>query len=72
MVYTLIDHRNDVIKCSKFKWNHKPQADGFTAKVARIKSRIIFTAKSARIKCRKYWSLFHRSEYRSVQVTMTK
>ena len=21
MVYTLIDHRNDVIKCSKFKWN---------------------------------------------------
>ena len=52
MVYTLIDHRNDVIKCSKFKWNHKPQADGFTAKLARIKSRIIFTAKSARIKCR--------------------
>ena len=24
--YTLIDHRNDVIKCSKLKWNHKPQA----------------------------------------------
>ena len=23
MVYTLIDHRNDVIKCSKLKWNHE-------------------------------------------------
>ena len=32
MVYTLIDHRNDVIKCSKLKWNHEPQASGFTAK----------------------------------------
>ena len=21
MVYTVIDHRNDVIKCSKLKWN---------------------------------------------------
>ena len=28
MFYTLIDHRNDVIKCS----NLKPQASGFTAK----------------------------------------
>ena len=26
MVYTLTDHRNDVIKCSKFKWNNEPQA----------------------------------------------
>ena len=26
MVYTLIDHRNDVIECSKLKWNHEPQA----------------------------------------------
>ena len=33
MVYTLIDHRNDVIKCSKLKWNHEPQAIGFTAKL---------------------------------------
>ena len=32
MVYTLIDHTNDVIKCSKLKWNHEPQASGFTAK----------------------------------------
>ena len=32
MVYTLIDHRNNVIKCSKVKWNHQPQASGFTAK----------------------------------------
>ena len=32
MVYTLIDHRNDVIKCSKLKWNHEPQAgEWFTA-----------------------------------------
>ena len=28
MVYTLVD----VIKCSKLKWNHEPQASGFTAK----------------------------------------
>ena len=28
----LIDHGNDVIKCSKLKWNHEPQASGFTAK----------------------------------------
>ena len=27
MVFTLIDHRNDAIKCSrKLKWNHEPQA----------------------------------------------
>ena len=31
-VYTVIDHRNDVIKCSKLKWNHEPEASGFTAK----------------------------------------
>ena len=24
MVYTLIDHINDVIKCPKVKWNHEP------------------------------------------------
>ena len=28
----LIDHGNDIIKCSKLKWNHEPQASGFTAK----------------------------------------
>ena len=31
MVNTLIDHRSDVIKCSKLKWDHEPQASGFTA-----------------------------------------
>ena len=30
VVYTLIDHRNGVIKCSKLKLNHKRQASGFT------------------------------------------
>ena len=29
MVCTLIDHRNDAIKCSKLKWNYEPQASGF-------------------------------------------
>ena len=32
MVCTLVDHRNDAIKCSKLEWNHVPQASGFTAK----------------------------------------
>ena len=27
-----LGHRNDVIKCSKLKWNHELQASGFTAK----------------------------------------
>ena len=31
-LHTLIDDRNDAIKCSKHKWNHEPQASGFTAK----------------------------------------
>ena len=31
MVFTLIDRRNDVIKCSKLKLNHKPQTSGFAA-----------------------------------------
>ena len=30
---TLLDYRNDVIKCSKLKWNHEPRACGFTAKL---------------------------------------
>ena len=29
MIYTPIDHRNDLIKCSKLKWNHESQASGF-------------------------------------------
>ena len=32
MGYTLIDHRNVVIKCSKLKWKHDPRARSFTAK----------------------------------------
>ena len=32
MVHTLIDHRNDVIKCSKLKKNHELQSSSFTAK----------------------------------------
>ena len=32
MVYFLIDHRNDVIKSSKLKWDHEPQTSGFKAK----------------------------------------
>ena len=32
MVYTLIHHRYDVIKCSKLKWNHEAQTGGFTAR----------------------------------------
>ena len=32
--YCLYCYRSsiDVIKCSKLKWNHEPQASGFTAK----------------------------------------
>ena len=29
----ILDHRNDVIKFSKLKWNHEPQTSGFTAKL---------------------------------------
>ena len=37
MVFTLIDHRNDVIKCSKLKWNHEKQAgEWFQCKVLNI------------------------------------
>ena len=32
VVYTLINQRNGVIKCSKLKWNHEPLASGFNAK----------------------------------------
>ena len=33
MVYALTDHGGDVIKRLKLKWNHEPQASGFTAKL---------------------------------------
>ncbi len=36
MVYTLIDHRNDVRKCSKLKWNHEPLGEWFHCKVLDI------------------------------------
>ena len=32
MFYTLIDDRNDAIKCPNLKWNHEPQVSGITAK----------------------------------------
>ena len=48
MVSTLIDHRNDAIKCSKLKWNHEPQAiGGFTAKFWTFYSVISVVYKSA-------------------------
>ena len=47
MVHTLIDHRNDVIKCSKLKWwNHEPRASGFTAKFWTIYGVISMVYKS--------------------------
>ena len=47
MVYTLIDYRNDVIKCSKLKWwNQEPQASGFTAKFWTIYGVISMVYKS--------------------------
>ena len=47
MVYTLIDHRNEVIKCSKLKWrNHEPQASGFTSKFWTIYGVISMVYKS--------------------------
>ena len=33
MLCTLMDHRNNALKCSKFKWNHKLQVSGVTAKL---------------------------------------
>ena len=37
MVFTLIDRRNDVIKCSKLKWNQEKQAgEWFHCKVLNI------------------------------------
>ncbi len=36
MVYTLIDHRNDVRKCSKLKWNRETLAEWFHCKVLDI------------------------------------
>ena len=32
MVHTLIDLKDDVIKCLKLKWNHEQQASCFTEK----------------------------------------
>ena len=56
MVYTFIDHRNDVIKCSKLKWNHEPQASGFTAKFWTFYGVISMVHKS--VDHGKLWSIF--------------
>ena len=53
MVY--IDHRNDVIKCSKLKWNHELQASGFTAKFWTFFGVISMVYKS--VDQRKLWSI---------------
>ena len=42
MAYTLTDHRIDVIKCSKLKWNHKPQGEWFHCKVLNILWRYFY------------------------------
>ena len=55
MVYTFIDHRNDVIKCSKLKWNHQPQACGFTAKFWTFYGVISMVYKS--VEHGKLWSI---------------
>ena len=47
MVYILIDHRNDVMKCSKLKWNYEPQASGFNAKFWTFYLVISIVCKSA-------------------------
>ena len=46
VVYTLIDHRNYVIKCSKPKWNHKPQSSGSAAKFQTFYGVIFMVYKS--------------------------
>ena len=38
MVCTLINPRNDVIKCSKLKWNHEPLGEWFHCQVLANKS----------------------------------
>ena len=38
-----MDHRNDVINCSKLKRNHEPQASGFTAKLWKLWSICFLT-----------------------------
>ena len=55
MVCTLIDHRNDVIKCSKLKWNQEPQASGFTAKFWTFYGVISMVYKS--VEHGKLWSI---------------
>ena len=55
MVCTLIDHRNDVIKCSKLKWNHDPLASGFTAKFRTFYGVISMVDKS--VDHGKLWSI---------------
>ena len=55
MVSTLRDHRNDVIKCSKLKWNHEPQVSSFIAKFWIFDSTISMVYKS--VDHGKLWSI---------------
>ena len=61
MVYTFIDHRNDVIKCSKLKWHHEPQASGFTAKFWTFYGVISMVHKS--VDHGKLWSIFFKMTF---------
>ena len=56
MVYTLINQRNGVIKCSKLKWNHEPLASGFNAKFWTFYGVISIVYKS--VDHGKLWSIF--------------
>ena len=56
MVYTFVDHRNDIIKCSKLKWNHEPQASGFAAKFWTFYGVISMVYES--VDHGKLWSIF--------------
>ena len=55
MVYTVMNYRNDAIKCSKLKWNHELQASDFTAKFWTFYGIIFMVYKSAYHE--KVWSI---------------
>ena len=57
MVYTLINQRNGVIKCSKLKWNHEPLASGLNAKFWTFYGVISIVYKS--VDHGKLWSIFY-------------
>ena len=68
MVYTLTDHRNDVIKCSKFKCNLELQTSSFTAKFWTFYGVISMVYTS--VDHGKLWSIL--SFYRSIFLRKTK